>query len=66
MTPQLIDAKKAALLLDLPPSWLLTEARCNRVPHVRFGRYVRFNPDHLDAWWRSREKGPVREVPRGS
>jgi excisionase family DNA binding protein len=55
----LLDAKAAAALLGVPPSWVLAEARADRIPHVRFGRYVRFEADELERWWRSRLQGPV-------
>lgn len=55
---ELIDAKAAGELLNVPKSWVLAEARANRIPHVRLGRYVRFEPDRLRAWWRSRSQGP--------
>ncbi len=55
----LIDAKAAAELLGVPPSWVLAQARANRIPHVRLGRYVRFEPDELAAWWAKRRRGPV-------
>lgn len=46
----LIDAAGAAQLLGVPKSWVLAEARAGRIPHVRLGRYVRFEPDELAAW----------------
>lgn len=55
---ELLDAEGAGLLLDLPKSWLLAEARAGRIPHVRFGRYVRFEPDVLRAWVREQRRGP--------
>jgi excisionase family DNA binding protein len=55
----LLDAKQAAELLAIPPTWLLAEARRDRVPHVRFGRYVRFDPEELERWWRARMRGPT-------
>lgn len=54
----LIDAEKAGELLGVPASWVLAEARKNRIPHVRLGRYVRFDPIELEAWWRGRRRGP--------
>jgi excisionase family DNA binding protein len=56
----LLDAKQAGELLGVPASWCLREARANRIPHVRLGRYVRFDADALEAWWRARLRGPVR------
>ncbi len=60
MTPQpLINSEQAAKLLDVPASWVLQEARHDRIPHVRLGRYVRFDAEELHAWWKaSRSRGP--------
>jgi excisionase family DNA binding protein len=54
----LVNAAAAAELLDVPKSWVLAEARAGRIPHVRLGRYVRFEPDDLRAWWREKRQGP--------
>jgi excisionase family DNA binding protein len=56
----LLDAKGAAALLNVPASWVLTEARADRIPHVRLGRYVRFDAAELRAWWLTRRRGPWR------
>lgn len=58
MTGGLIDAGKAAELLGVPKSWVLAEARANRIPHIRLGRYVRFEARALEAWWTERLQGP--------
>jgi excisionase family DNA binding protein len=55
----LIDAKGAGALLGVPASWVLAQARDDRIPHVRLGRYVRFDPAELDLWWRARVRGPA-------
>ncbi len=55
----LIDAAQAADLLGVPKTWVLAEARADRIPHVRLGRYVRFDPDALEQWWQARSRGPV-------
>ena len=47
MTEPLLDANGAAELLNVPASWVLAEARANRIPHIRLGRYVRFDADEL-------------------
>lgn len=57
-THELLDAEEAGELLNVPKSWVLTEARAGRIPHVRLGRYVRFEPEALRAWWRDRRQGP--------
>jgi len=57
----LLDAKAAGELMAVPASWVLAEARADRIPHVRLGRYVRFDADELEAWWRARARGPWRD-----
>jgi excisionase family DNA binding protein len=54
---RLIDAREAAAMLNVPDTWVLAEARASRIPHVRLGRYVRFDRDALRVWWRSRARG---------
>lgn len=54
----LLDAEAAGALLGVPKSWVLAEAREDRIPHVRLGRYVRFQRDELEAWWQARARGP--------
>lgn len=55
--PQLIDARTAATLLGVPATWVLAEARADRIPHVRLGRYVRFETQQLVAWWATKQHG---------
>jgi excisionase family DNA binding protein len=55
---QLLDAAQAGELLNVPKSWVLAQARLDRIPHVRLGRYVRFQADELEAWSRERARGP--------
>jgi len=55
---RLVDAHGAAELLSVPASWLLREARAERIPHVRLGRYVRFEPDTLSEWLATQACGP--------
>jgi excisionase family DNA binding protein len=58
--PALLDAKGASALLNVPASWVAAEARAGRIPHVRLGRYVRFEPEALRDWCRERQRGPWR------
>ena len=57
----LLDQHAAAELLGVPASWIMREARADRLPHVRIGRYYRFCPDELEVWWRERMRGPRRD-----
>jgi excisionase family DNA binding protein len=60
--PLLIDAAAAGELLGLPESWIRRAAREGRIPHVKLGRYRRFNPAALEAWSRA-QSAPVRTDP---
>lgn len=55
---QLIDAEAAGELLGVPASWVLAQARRDRIPSVKLGHYRRFDPDELQAWWQQRQRGP--------
>jgi excisionase family DNA binding protein len=46
----LMDAKQASVLLGVPYTWLLAQARAGKIPHHRLGHYVRFDPDELKQW----------------
>jgi hypothetical protein len=59
MSAPLLDAKAAGELLGVPHTWLLKEARRDAVPHVKLGRYVRFDADQLLAWVKNRARGPI-------
>lgn len=59
-----IDAKAAGELLGVPHTWVLEQARHDRIPHVRLGRYVRFEADALLTWARNRTRGPVYPLER--
>jgi hypothetical protein len=58
VTTQLLDAKAAGALLRVPPSWLLAQARRNVIPHVRLGKYVRFDPADLERFVQTVKRGP--------
>jgi excisionase family DNA binding protein len=56
--PPLLDSGQAAAILNVPRSWIAAEARAGRIPHVRLGRYVRFDRDELIRWCEGRSVGP--------
>jgi excisionase family DNA binding protein len=63
----LIDAKAASILLGVPYTWLLAQARAGKIPHHRLGHYVRFDPDDLQAWLQEERIGELEselETPR--
>jgi excisionase family DNA binding protein len=60
MTP-LLNAEQAAALLSVPKSWVLAQARADKIPHLRLGHYVRFQPEALEDWSREQARGPRRD-----
>jgi len=57
VSERLLDAGELAAKLGVPKSWVLAEARAQRIPHVRLGRYVRFNEESIELWLNGLEKG---------
>lgn len=60
MTP-LLTADEAAALLSVPKSWVLAQARANKIPHLRLGHYVRFQREALEEWASEAARGPRRD-----
>jgi excisionase family DNA binding protein len=58
---RLLDAPGLAELLDVPETWVRAEARAERIPHVRLGRYVRFDAAEVRRWLEGRRRGPATE-----
>jgi hypothetical protein len=61
LEPELIDAADLAKRLNLPESWIRDQVRSRAtdpIPHLRFGRYVRFQWAHPDLmqWLERRRK----------
>ncbi|WP_460566116.1 helix-turn-helix domain-containing protein [Hydrogenophaga aquatica] len=54
---RLIDAREAALALNLPLYWLThaKERRRLRLPHYRVGKLLRFKLSELIAWMEERQ-----------
>jgi excisionase family DNA binding protein len=55
---RLMTAEQVAELIAVPPTWVYQEARADRIPHVRLGRYVRFRPEAIRASSSSRRTAP--------
>jgi excisionase family DNA binding protein len=43
---------EAAALIRVPKSWLYERTRTNTIPHLKLGKYLRFDRDELVAWTR--------------
>jgi excisionase family DNA binding protein len=56
---RLVDAPVVAAHLSVPTTWVREQARAENIPHVRLGRYVRFDLDAVDEWWRALQVEPL-------
>ena len=61
MSDRLVDAQAVADRLGVPVSWVRESTRSGAIPHVRLGRYCRYDLDDVDAWL-SECKQPGRSV----
>jgi len=43
---------EAAALIRVPKSWLYERTRANTVPHVKLGKYLRFDREEFVTWTR--------------
>jgi excisionase family DNA binding protein len=50
VTGRLLDAAEVAERLGVPQSWVMESARSGAIPHIRLGRYVRFDLEDVEAW----------------
>lgn len=57
----LLNVDQAAELLGVPPSWVRRRANAGVIPSVRLGRYLRFDPVALRAWWSTAQTGDTTE-----
>ena len=53
----LLDAEGAAKLLGLSVSKIREMCMKDEIPHIPFGRSVRFDPTALKIWWGQLQKG---------
>ncbi len=57
---RLISATEVADLLAVPVTWVREATRAGRLPHVRLGRYVRYERDQVLAWVTQQRSGRAR------
>lgn len=57
MTERLLTAEELAERLGVPARWPLAQARAGNIPHVKLGRYVRFDADDVDQWLETVKRG---------
>ena len=44
---RIVDAEGASALTGVPATWFESQARCGAIPHLRFGKYLRFNLEEI-------------------
>jgi excisionase family DNA binding protein len=57
LTEPLLDARAAAALLAVRPSWIYEAVRDGRLPHLKIGRHVRFLRSDLERWVLGQRRG---------
>ena len=55
-TESLLTVQEMAKRINVPESWIYQRTRLGQkaIPHVRIGKYVRFNSDEVMAFFRKR------------
>jgi len=55
---RLLAAGEVANLLAVPESWVREATRAQRLPHLKLGRYRRYQRTAIDAWLADQRAGP--------
>jgi len=58
MSERLLTAGEVAELLAVPESWVREATREGRLPHLRLGRYRRYERAAIEAWLADQRGGP--------
>lgn len=57
MSERLLTAAEVADLLAVPLSWVREATRDGRLPHLKLGRYRRYQAHAIHAWLAQQEQG---------
>jgi excisionase family DNA binding protein len=57
---RLLSADEVAELLSVPVTWVRERTRAGHLPHVRLGRYVRYERNEVMAWLSEQTSGRGR------
>ncbi len=52
---RLLDVHEMAALLGVKPSWLYQHTCRGAIPHIKVGRYVRFDPQQVIAFLKEQQ-----------
>ena len=64
-TNKLLTAGQVAELLAVPESWVREATRENRIPHLKLGRYRRYQQAAIEAWLQGQQAGPKAPIGPG-
>jgi excisionase family DNA binding protein len=59
---EILDAQAVADMLGMSKDWVYAEARADRIPHVKMGRYTRFRREAIEDWIREHERGKIAQT----
>ena len=59
VSDRLLTADEVAEIIGMRVDYVYALSRRNRIPHLRFGRTLRFRADAIDRWLRAEERGSV-------
>lgn len=57
---RLLSATEVAELLTVPVTWVREATRAGQLPHLRLGRYVRYERDEVLDWVTQQRSGRAR------
>jgi excisionase family DNA binding protein len=58
---RLLNATDVAGMLGMRVDYIYALARRDEIPHLRFGRTLRFRSEAIEEWLRGAERGRVEE-----
>ncbi len=61
MSDRLLTASEVAERLSVPETWVRVETRAERIPHVKLGRYRRYDWDAVAGWLEEQQAGQWRK-----
>lgn len=59
MSDRLLTAQEVADLLAVPLSWVREATRDGRLPHLKLGRYRRYQAAAIRTWLAQQEQGGI-------
>lgn len=56
---RLVTVQEMASILNVPVSWLYQRTRlgAEAIPHLKLGKYVRFNPEEVNEFFKRQRNG---------